>query len=99
MTAADAISGPNAENDAAANMLERRWFASMSAARAKQAECERLLEVMAMVKASWQDSRVELGKLEALRDSLADAVAELAAERQALRELFAPSAERISTAA
>ena len=87
------------ENEVAGDRLERRWFACMHAASAKRAECEALLEVMSSVKASWHESRVELGKLEELRDALADAIANLAVERRALRELFAPAADRISTAA
>ena len=74
----------NPEGDTAANLLERRWFASMAAARAKQAECEALLEVMAMARVSWRESRTELVKLEALRDALAEEMG----ERAALRELF-----------
>ena len=34
------------DRDAAANLLERRWFSSIAAARAMQAECEVLREVM-----------------------------------------------------
>jgi hypothetical protein len=84
----------NAEGDAAADLLERRWFASMAAARAKQAECEALREVMTTAKASWSDSRAELLRIEALRDALADAVAGLAAERTALCLRFAPEPVR-----
>jgi hypothetical protein len=79
----------NAEGDAAADLLERRWFASMAAARAKQAECEALLEVMALAKASWHESRAELMKLEALRDALAGDLTEELAVRQAIRRQFA----------
>lgn len=86
------------ESEVACDRLERRWFACMHAASAKRAECEALLEVMASVKARWHESRVELGKLEELRDALAEAIADLAVERRALRELPAP-ANRISTAA
>jgi hypothetical protein len=95
------MTGIDADSEFAADDLERRWFASMSAARAKQAECEALLEVMAMVKASWHDSRAELAKLEALRDALAGAVDGMVAERRALRELFAaaPAGDRVSSAA
>lgn len=93
------MSTRNAEGDGAADLLERRWFASMAAARAKQAECEALLEVMTLAKASWHDSRAELLKLEVLRDALAEAVAELAVERRVLRELFEPASERICSAA
>lgn len=80
----EAVMSGEAEGDAAADLLERRWFASMAAARSKQAECEALLEVMALAKASWHDSRVELSKLEKLRDALD---AEMA-ERQVLCEVF-----------
>ena len=80
-----------AEEDAAAELLERRWFASMAAARSKQAECEALLEVMALAKASWHDSRAELLKLEALREALGEEMA----ERRALREEFERHTERI----
>jgi hypothetical protein len=74
--------------DFAENLLERRWFASMAAARAKQAECEALLEVVAIARASWRDSRAELSNLEALRDALGEQMSELVNERDTLRELF-----------
>jgi len=80
--------GPGAEGDAAANLLERRWFASITAARAKQAECDALLAVMAQAKASWQEARAELARLEALRDALDEEMA----ERNSLREAFATAA-------
>ena len=83
------------EGDFAENLLERRWFASMAAARAKQAECEALLEVVAIARASWRDSQAELMNLEALRDALGEKMAELATERTALRELFADSTEAV----
>jgi hypothetical protein len=88
-----------AEGDSAAELLERRWFASMAAARSKQAECEALLEVMALAKASWHDSRAELLKLEALREALGEEMAEQMAERRALREQFERHPERIWSAA
>ncbi len=96
------MAGHRAEADVAANLLERRWFASMAAARAKQEECAALLEVMAMARVSWRDSRLELRKLEALRDALAEELAEEAAERRVLREQFAieeSPADRMCSAA
>ena len=90
------MSSRNAEGDGAADLLERRWFASMAAARTKQAECEALLEVMALAKASWHESRAALIKLEALRDALAEETA----VRLAIREQFEQRpAERIWSAA
>lgn len=89
----------DAESEVASDRLERRWFACMRAASAKRAQCEALLEVMASVKASWHESRIELGRLEELRDALAEAIDGLAVERRALRELIAPVGGRISSAA
>jgi hypothetical protein len=54
------MSSRNAEEEGAADLLERRWFASMAAARTKQAECEALLEVMALAKASGDIFRAAL---------------------------------------
>jgi len=65
------------ELDAAAEMLERRWFATFKAASAARAECEALLEAMAMTEAAWARAREQLAKLEALRDVLAEELAEL----------------------
>ena len=79
--------------DFAENLLERRWFAAMAAARAKQAECQALLEVVEIARATWRDSRVQLMNLEALRDALGEKMAELATERAALRELFSENAD------
>ncbi len=94
------MSSRNAEEDGAADLLERRWFASMAAARTKEAECEALLEVMALAKASWHESRAALVKLEALRDALAEELAEEMAVRQAIREQFEQRpAQRIWSAA
>ena len=86
-----------AEGDFAENLLERRWFATMAAARAKQAECEALLEVVAIARASWRDSRVQLMNLEALRDALGEKMAEVVSERAALRELFRHDSDVEST--
>jgi hypothetical protein len=81
------------EGDFAENLLERRWFASMAAARAKQAECRALLEVVEIARASLRDSRAELMNLEALRDALGEKMAEPVTEHAALRELFADEAD------
>jgi hypothetical protein len=52
--------------DAAANLLERRWFAAFKAASGVRAECEALLESMAITQAAWSQARVRLSELEAL---------------------------------
>jgi hypothetical protein len=56
--------------DAAANLLERRWFSTIAAVRAMQAECEVLREVMELAEASWRRARTQLAEYEALRDAL-----------------------------
>jgi chromosome segregation ATPase len=57
-------------------MLERRWFATFKAASAARAECEALLEAMAVTEAAWSRAREQLAKLEALRDALAEELVE-----------------------
>jgi hypothetical protein len=58
--------------DAAANLLERRWFAAFKAASGVRAECETLLESMALTQAAWGRARARLSELEALRDALGE---------------------------
>lgn len=65
----------DAEGDAAASLLERRWFASITAVRAKQAECEVLREVMEMAEEAWRRARSQIAQLEAVRDALGDELA------------------------
>jgi hypothetical protein len=45
------------EGDFAENLLERRWFASMAAARSKQAECRALLELVAIAQSHFPEAR------------------------------------------
>lgn len=58
------------DGDAAAILLERRWFAAFKAASGVRAECEALLESMARIEAAWNDARTRLCEFEALRDAL-----------------------------
>ena len=60
------------DRDAAANLLERRWFAAFKAASGVRAECEALLESMTLTHAAWTEARVRLSELEALRDALGE---------------------------
>lgn len=71
----------NPEGDVAAERLERRWFAAFKAASGARAECEELLEAMEQTEAAWNRARARLSKLEALRDSLGEELAELDAAR------------------
>jgi hypothetical protein len=58
--------------DAAANLIERRWFAAFKAASGVRAECEALLESITVTHAAWTEARVRLSELEALRDALGE---------------------------
>lgn len=58
--------------DAAGNLLERRWFSSINAVRAAQAECEVLHEVMVLADLAWRRARAQLAELDNLRDALGD---------------------------
>jgi hypothetical protein len=60
------------DGDAAADLLERRWFAAFKAASTVRAECEALLEEMALTEAAWSVARARLCELEALRDALGE---------------------------
>ncbi len=65
----------NADGDATAALLERRWFASIAAVRTLQAECDILREVMEQAEAAWRRARTELARLGALRDALGEELA------------------------
>lgn len=67
----------SAEGDAAAERLERRWFAAFKAASAARAECETLLDEMERVGTYWNEARIRLADLEALRDVLGEELAGL----------------------
>jgi hypothetical protein len=60
------------DGDAAANLLERRWFAAFKAASGIRAECETLLESMALTQVAWSRARARLAELEAMRDALGE---------------------------
>jgi hypothetical protein len=81
-----------ADRDAAANLIERRWFSSITAVRTAQAECEILREVMELAESAWRRARTQLAELEALRDAFGE---ELAAQDGQPRE---PSASRVARA-
>lgn len=66
----------DADGDAAASLLERRWFASITAARAMETECEVLREVVTLAEDSWRRACRQLARLEALRDALGEELAD-----------------------
>ncbi len=70
------------DGDAALNLLERRWFGAQAAARAMQAECDTLREVMEQAEADWRRARVRLEDLKNIRDALGDELALLDEQRR-----------------
>ena len=58
------------EGGAAAEMLERRWFALLSAIKTLQGECGVLLEASKLADIAWRRACVQLAEFEALRDVL-----------------------------
>jgi hypothetical protein len=66
-----------AEGDAAAELLERRWFAAQSAVTAMHADCETLREVLELAEAAWREARTRLSKLQVLRDVLDEELSSL----------------------
>ena len=79
----------DADSDAAAERLERRWFAAFKAASNVRAECEALLDAMEITENAWNQARVRLAELEALRDALGEQLEELEQE-------LGPGEKRIS---
>jgi hypothetical protein len=85
-----------ADGDAAANLLERRWFAAFKAASGVRAECEALLELMEHTQAAWSRARARLCALEALRDALGEELE--AFDEREIPQLAADSAAVMSAA-
>jgi hypothetical protein len=73
------------DGDAAANLLERRWFAAFKAASGVRAECETLLESMALTQVAWNRARARLAELEALRDALGEELEALDEREEQIR--------------
>jgi len=87
----------NADGDATDALLERRWFASITAVRAMQAECELLREVMELAEDAWRRARSQMLRLEALRDALGDDLAHREAQQQQSADI--QGARAVSSAA
>jgi hypothetical protein len=63
------------ECEPAAELLERRWFAALRAARSAQAECDVLLGVKELAEDAWRQTQARLMELETLRDALGEQLA------------------------
>jgi hypothetical protein len=56
--------------EASGELLERRWFALLSAITSLQGECGILLEASKLADIAWRRACVQLAEFEALRDAL-----------------------------
>ncbi len=65
------------ECESAAELLERRWFATLRAARSAQAECDVLMGVKGLAEDAWRQTQARLMELETLRDALEEELAAL----------------------
>ena len=87
---------PSSDGDAAADLLERRWFAAFKAASSVRAECEALLDAMEVTERAWNEARSRLAELELMRDALGEELARL--DRTAGSGLAAAAAEVMTAA-
>jgi hypothetical protein len=87
------------DRDAAANLLERRWFSSITAARVAEAECEVLREVLELAETAWRRARTQLAELEYLRDALGDEVTALDACEAPAQVSYPPRPRAVMSAA
>ena len=85
------------DRDAAANLLERRWFSSIAAVRAAESECEVLREVMELAESAWRRARTQLAELENLRDALGDQLAYI--DNESPQSSAKPMSRRVMSAA
>jgi hypothetical protein len=56
-------------------LLELRWFAAHKRVEALRVDCEILREVMESAQIHWRSARIELERMEAARQALADEIA------------------------
>ena len=57
-------------SDAASELIERRWFALLSAIKSLEGECGILLEASKLADIAWRRACLQLAEFEALRDAL-----------------------------
>ncbi len=67
------------ESDAASEVIERRWFALLSAIRSLQTECSVRLEASKLADVAWRRACMQLAEFEALRDALEEQMSAKAA--------------------
>jgi predicted nucleic acid-binding protein len=74
-TTARAMIHRNIDENSGVELLERGWFAALSAARAAQSERDVLLGVIELAEDAWRRASTNLAELEKLRDALGDQLA------------------------
>jgi len=77
LKAVSAVMQCHIECESAAELLERRWFAALRAARSAQTECDVLLGVRELAEDAWRQTQARLKELESLRDALGEQLAAL----------------------
>jgi hypothetical protein len=87
------------DRDAGANLLERRWFSAIAAARVAQADCEVQRGVMEFAETAWRRACMHLAELEAIRDSLGEELAALDDSEPAAPPLTTRAVRRAMSAA
>jgi hypothetical protein len=80
------------DGEPAAELLERRWFAALRAAKGVQAECEVLMGVMELAEDAWQQARSRLLELETLRDALGEQLSAMEGQQRFIVRDPVPSA-------
>jgi hypothetical protein len=81
------------DDDAVANLIERRWFAALTAIKTTQGECAVLQEVMDLAGDASRKARAYLVELEMLRDALGRQLTELDKKQSQARRLAGDRAE------
>jgi hypothetical protein len=74
------------DEEGAAELLERRWFAASGAAKNLKAECDVLLGVLQLSEDAWRRACAQLAQLEAFRDELGKQLAVLEEPCAAFRD-------------
>jgi hypothetical protein len=71
-------------DDAAANLIERRWFAASAKVKALRQECDVMRGIMVLAEKAYRDARMQLAELETLCDGLSERL-------ERLEEIHTPS--------
>jgi len=66
----------------ATELLERRWFALLSAIGSLQAECSVLLEASKLADVAWRRACMQLAEFEALRDEIEEQISKATQMKQ-----------------